>query len=1099
MKRLIAAIFLAALLAPLAHAVPAKPKAASNKKPESKFNSGAFSGLQFRSIGPALTSGRIVDLAVHPRDKSTWYVASAYGGVWKTTNAGTTWKPVFDSQGTPSIGCVTIDPRNPLTVWVGSGENNSQRSVGWGDGVYRSDDGGRNWQNMGLKDSQHIGQIAVDPRNSNVVFVAAQGPLWAPGGDRGLYKTADAGKTWKQVLRVDQWTGANEVRLDPQNPDVMYATTYQRHRKEWTLIDGGPGSGIWKSVDGGETWKKLSNGLPTEDMGRIGITTSPVEPDVVYAIVEAANGAGGVYRSGDAGGNWEKQNDYVTTSPQYYQELFADPKQPGRVYSIDTFLQVTDDAGKTWRRAGESHKHVDNHVVWIDPDDTRHLLVGCDGGLYETFDRCATWKFFGNLPITQFYKLDVDNSLPFYYVYGGTQDNNSQGGPSRTNNVHGIRTSDWFITTGGDGFQSRVDPEDPNIVYAESQHGFLVRFDRRNGEQIDVQPQPDAGEPGSRWNWDSPLIISPFSHTRLYFASQRLYRSDDRGDSWKPISPDLTRQIDRNRLPIMGRVWSPDAVAKNASTSIYGNVVALSESPLKEGLLYAGTDDGLVQVTEDGGAHWRKIDTFPGIGDYAYVTRVVASQLAEGTVYVTFDRHRMGDLKPYVLKSTDKGRSWTNVTGDLPANGAVYGFAEDFIDGTLLFAGTEFGLFFTQNGGGKWVQLKGGLPVQSIRDIAIQKRECDLVLATFGRGFYVLDDYSPLRLINEARLSGEPALLSVRKTPMYIQASPMGGAGAAEQGGHLYTASNPPFGAVFTYWLRDDLKTRKDQRHEREKEQAKAGANTFYPSWDSLRTEEREEEPSIVLTVTDAAGSVVRRVTGPASSGFHRVAWDLRWPSSEPTELGGAHPRGEFDDTPDAPFAAPGTYQVAMAKRVDGQLTPIGVPQSFVCEPIGEATLPAKDRGSVLAFERQTARLQRAVLGATRALADAQSRVKLLTQALMDTPAPTETLQGEARDLGNRLRDLAVTFFGDPVLRRREEATPPALVERVNQLVGGQWSATTEPTQTQRHNYDLAAADFAKALVALKATASDLQRLEMRAEAAGAPWTPGRLPEWKLK
>ncbi|MFN8588191.1 MAG: glycosyl hydrolase [Candidatus Eisenbacteria bacterium] len=1071
----------------------AKP---GDKKPESKLNAGSFSGLKFRNIGPALTSGRIVDVAVHPQDKSTWYVAAAYGGVWKTTNAGTTWKPIFDGQGTSSIGCVAVDPSRPLTVWVGSGENNSQRAVGWGDGVYRSDDGGRTWSNVGLKASEHIGMVAIHPKQSNVVLVAAQGPLWAPGGDRGVYKTTDGGKTWKRVLYVDEWTGGNEVWFDPHDPEVLYAATYQRHRKEWTLIDGGPGSGVWKSTDGGETWKKLAGGLPTEDMGKIGLTLPKTEPNAIVAVIEAANGKSGMYRSNDAGANWEKISDTVSGSPQYYNELFSDPNVPGRLYLVDTFLQTSDDGGRTWRRAGEKNKHVDNHLVWVDPDDSRHLLVGCDGGLYETFDRCATWKYFGNLPITQFYKLEVDDSKPFYYVYGGTQDNNTQGGPSRTNNVHGIRNSDWFITVGGDGFQPRVEPTNPNIVYSESQHGGLARYDRATGEQVDIQPQPAPGEAGSRWNWDSPLIISPFSPTRLYFASQRIYRSDDRGDTWKPVSGDLSRGVERNKLPVMGRVWSIDAVAKNASTTVYGNVVALFESPLKEGLLYAGTDDGLIHVSEDGGANWRRVETPAGVGDYAYVTRVVASQHALGTVYATYDRHRMGDLKPYVLKSTDMGRTWTNITADLPVNGSVYAFAEDHVDPNLLFVGTEFGAFFSQDGGRKWIKLTGNLPVQSVRDIAIQKREGDLVLATFSRGFWILDDYSPLRSMKEPRLNEEAALLPVRKAGMYVPASPMGGAGPAEQGTNFYTAENPPYGAVFTYWLRDEYQTLREQRHEREKAQKKAGQDSFYPSWDSLRTEAGEEAPEIVLTVTDGAGNVVRRLKGSADAGFHRVAWDFRWSSSEPAVIG-TRTRGDWDDTPNGPLAVPGTYTVSLAKRVRGELTPLGQPQQFVCEPLLQPSLPAANRDELLAFSQKTARLQRAVLGGSRVLGEMQSRLPLLAAALDEVTRPTEDLRAQLRAIRARLDALNTTFYGDRVLRRAEEATPPSLVERVNQVVSGHWNATGAPTTTHRRNYDIAAADFATALEQLRGVQRDLQALEAKAEAAGAPWTPGRLPEWK--
>jgi photosystem II stability/assembly factor-like uncharacterized protein len=1072
-------------------AAPAKTAPA---KSDSKLKSSTFSGLKFRSIGPAVSSGRIIDLVVNPKDKSTWYVAAAYGGVWKTTNAGTTFSPVFDAQGTSSIGCVTLDPQDPLTVWVGTGENNSQRSVGWGDGVYRSQDGGKTWENMGLKASEHIGTVLVDPRNSNTVFAAAQGPLWAPGGDRGVYKSTDGGKTWKQALKVDEWTGANEVRFDPRNPDVLFATTYQRHRKVWSLINGGPGCAIWKSIDGGETWKKLVNGLPKGEMGRIGIVLPPREPGSIIATIEASDEEEGTYRSDDGGMNWTKLNSQPSGSAQYYSELFADPNVPGRVYLVDTYLQTSDDGGKTWRRAGEKSKHVDNHIVWIDPDDSRHMLVGCDGGLYETFDRCANWVFFPNLPVTQFYKVEVDNALPFYNVYGGTQDNLTWGGPSRTTTVHGILNSDWFSVVGGDGFQPRVDPTDPNIVYGESQHAGIVRFDRHTGNTVDIQPQPEPGEPGLRWNWDTPVIISPHSHTRIYMAAQRVFRSDGRGDSWTAVSGDLTRQIDRNKLPMMGRVWSVDAIAKNASTSFYGNIVALDESPKKEGLLAAGTDDGLIQVSEDGGKTWRRIDSVPGVGEYAYVSRVVWSRHDANTLYATFDRHKMGDFKAYVYKSTDLGRSWTNITGDLPGTGSTYAFVEDTKEPGLLFVGTEFGVFFTPNGGAKWVQLKGGLPVACIRDLAIQRRDDDLVVCTFSRGFYILDDLAPLRLMaSEAKLAEEAVLLPVRRTLQYVESSPLGGRGHAMQGERFFLGQNPPYGAVFTYYLAKDFPTLKKRRHESEAEIAKKGGNVFYPSWDSLRAEAREEAPAMVLTVSDAQGNVVRRLTGPVDAGFQRVAWDLRYPDPEPAALQ-KRQRGEFESNGGGPLARPGTYTVALARRAGGVLTPLGQPQTFTVEALAGATLPEGDRAATVEFQRQVSELSRSLQGAQRLLGEAQTRATLLAKALNDAPNATEAQAQAARALQKRLADLNEAFYGDAVKRGHNESVPPALVERVNQITDGAWEYTGPPTKTHRRNYEIADADFRKALATLQAIVTDLEALEAQAEAAGAPWTPGRMP-----
>ncbi|HVJ82127.1 MAG TPA: glycosyl hydrolase, partial [Planctomycetia bacterium] len=545
--------------------------AAGKEKAEPPSPSAAvIAGMRFRSIGPAITSGRISGIAVHPQLRSTWYVAAASGGVWKTTNAGSTWTPIFDDQGSYSIGCVELDPKNPNVVWVGSGENNSQRSVGYGDGVYRSDDAGRSWKKVGLEKSEHIGRIQIDPRDSNVVYVAAQGPLWGPGGDRGLYKTTDGGKTWNKVLAISENTGVTDVILDPRNPDVILAASYQRRRHVWTLINGGPESALHRSTDGGKTWAKIGAGLPGDELGRIGLAVAPSQPNVAYAIVESTERKGGIFRSADFGVTWEKRNDFDQQA-QYYAHLRVDPENADRVYVMNVMLQVSDDGCRTLRPLGERAKHVDNHCIWVDPSDNSHYLVGCDGGLYETFDKGSTWKHHPNLPLTQFYDVTCDQTGPYYHVYGGTQDNYTLGGPNKTKSSHGITNGDWYVTQGGDGFHCKVDPKDPDTVYCESQYGGLVRFDRRTGNSVGIQPQAAPGEPPLRWNWDSPLAISPHSHTRLYYCAQRVFRSDDRGDTWTAISPDLTRQIDRNLLPVMGKVWGPDAVSKSVSTSLYGN------------------------------------------------------------------------------------------------------------------------------------------------------------------------------------------------------------------------------------------------------------------------------------------------------------------------------------------------------------------------------------------------------------------------------------------------------------------------------------------------------------------------------------------------
>ncbi len=1105
MIRRLASTALALLLAaPLLFAAPENrdEKKDEKKKEERKpgaYDSQAFTGLAFRSIGPALTSGRIGDIAVDPRNPSTWYVAVASGGVWKTTNAGTTWMPIFDKQGSYSIGCVAIDPKDPLVIWVGTGENNSQRSVSYGDGVYKSVDGGATWKNVGLEKSEHIGQIVIDPRDSNVVYVASQGPLWNSGGDRGLYKTTDGGKNWKKILDISPETGVSEVVYNPRNPDVLYAVAYQRRRHVWTLINGGPESAIHKSIDGGATWAKAVSGFPDVHLGRIGLGISPADPDKLYAIVEAADGKGGFFASANGGAKWEKRSDYKSGSPQYYQEIFVDPKDADRIYSMDTWMMVSEDGGRTFKKVGERWKHVDNHALYIDPDDTKHMIAGCDGGVYETWDRGATWRFVPNLPLAQFYKLAVDNALPFYNVYGGTQDNNTVGGPSRTATENGIRNADWFVTVTGDGFQPRIDPEDPNVVYSQSQYGGLARFDRRTGEMVDIKPESAKGEPPLRFNWDSPLIISPHSRTRLYFAAQSIFRSDDRGDSWRAVSGDLTRQIDRNKLKVMGRVWSADAVAKNASTSFYGNIVSLSESPLTEGLLYAGTDDGLIQISEDSGARWTKIDKFTGIPTESYVSDIEASQHDAGTVYASFDNHQMGDFKPYLLRSRDRGKTWTSIAGDLPQRGTVYSIAEDHVDRNLLFAGTEFGVFFTSDGGAKWIQLKGGLPPIAVRDIAIQKRENDLVLGTFGRGFYILDDYTPLRRTTPETLQSEAMLYPLgRPVWVYNPALPLGLKGKSMQGDDYYVADNPPFGAVFTYYLKEPLQSRRKARLAAEVKLEKDGEDIQYPTWEALRQEQREPEPAIVLTVRDEEGNVVRRVTGPAEAGFHRVAWDLRYPTVTPTSLEPPKDDNPWDPPARGMMASGGTYTVSLAKLVDGKFVEVGQPQKFTTRSLGLVNVSDEDARASLDFERKTASLQRAVLGAVSSVADTQRRVDLLQKALLETPQADPSLAATLLSIEDRLKNLNERLNGDAMVGRYNEPTSTSIVQLVAHVVEGQWSTSAVPTKTQRDSYALAAETFAPVLAELRTLIeTDLKSVEVQMEKAGAPWTPGRLPDWK--
>ena len=1074
----------------------ASPTPSESPSPRDPLSTPTFNGLRFRSIGPAFTSGRVIGFAVDPKNPAKYFVAVASGGVWKTINAGNTWTPVFDNEGSYSIGAIVLDPKNPLVVWVGTGENNSQRSVSYGNGVYKSEDGGRTWKNVGLKTSEHIGRIAIDPKDSNIVYVASQGPLWGPGGERGLFKTTDGGKTWKNILNISENTGVTDVVIDANDPNTIYCASYQRRRHMWTLINGGPESAIYKSTDAGVTWNKLRAGLPTVELGRIGLAISPVDSNVIYATVEAADRKGGIFRSSDRGGSWERRNEFDSTA-MYYARVVADPKDVDRIYIMNVFLMVSDDGGRTLRRLGEKSKHVDNHEIWIDPDNTDHYLVGCDGGVYESFDRGANWDFKANLPVPQFYDIATDNSKWFYNVYGGTQDNFSFGGPARTRSASGIVNSDWFVTNGGDGFRSQVDPEDPNTIYASLQHGVIVRFDKRTGERIGIQPQPGPKDDPPRWNWDTPFIISPHLHTRLYMASDKLYRSDDRGDSWTTISGQLSRNLDRDKLPVMGRVWSIDAVAKNASTAFFGNASAVAESQKKEGLIYVGTDDGVLNITDDGGKNWRRVEKFPGVADMAYVSKVITSNHDANTAYVSFDNHQNADFKPYLLKTTDAGRTWVSLSANLPKNGPVWAIAEDHVNPRLLFVGTEFGLYFSIDGGQKWIQLKGGLPTIAVRDLVIQKQENDLVVGTFGRGIYVLDNYTPLRLLKPEMLRQEAAVFPVKDALMYIQSQPLGGRNKSFQGESFYTAENPPFGATVTWYLKEALKTRKEKRQEAEKEAEKKGAPVGWPTREQLRAEEEEDAPAIIVTITDANNRVIRRLTGPVTAGMQRITWDLRDPSANLP----APPPPDADpdfEPPSGPLVMPGAYKAQVAKRVDGVVTPLGPAQEFQVVVEGQENMSAADRAALVEFQEKAARLQRAASGATQAANALTPRLAAIKRAITETPSLPPSLYDDAIALEKRKNDILRALNGDAAARARNMNTPPSINDRVGYVVGAQRMSTSRPTQTQQNQYTAAAQDFENVLSQLRQLIDlDLSRLEKQLEAAGAPWTPGRIPEWK--
>ncbi|MEY3243131.1 MAG: hypothetical protein RIR11_4570 [Bacteroidota bacterium] len=1052
-----------------------------------------YGALSFRNIGPAVTSGRISDFAVNPNNSAEYYVASASGGVWKTKNAGTTYEPIFDDQGSYSIGCVAIDPTNYNTVWVGSGENNNQRSVSYGDGVYKSTDGGKSWKNMGLKNSEHIANVVVDPTDPNTVYVAAYGPVWSDGGDRGVYKSTDGGQNWTCVKSVSAYTGCNNLIMDPRNPKVLYAAFHQRQRKVFTYIGGGPESGLFKTTDGGATWNKV-DGLPSGDMGRIGIDVSPANPDYVYAVVEAQAGSGGIYRSVNRGASFEKMSG-TSTSGNYYQELTCDPKNPERIFITDTYYKVSYDGGKTVKNLGEINKHIDNHCIWIDPTNTNHLRVGCDGGVYETWDNAKTWEFKQNLPVVQFYKVSTDNALPFYNVHGGTQDNLSLGGPSRSTSANGIPNSDWFVTSTGDGFESQVDPTNPDIIYAQSQYGGLNRFDRKSGEGLYIQAQAGENDPALRWNWDAPLVISSHSPKRLYHGANIVFRTDDQGSSWRAISPDLSRGIDRNKLEIMGKVWSIDAIAKNGSTDIYGQTTSIAESTLDENILWVGTDDGLVHVTRDGGKTWEKIDNIKGVPERSYVHQVIASQFDKNTAYVCFNHHRYGDFKPYLLKTTDGGKSWNSISATLPERGSVYSIAEDHVDRNLLFCGTEFGMFFTRDGGENWLAMKSGLPTVAVRDIEIQRRENDLVLATFGRGFYILDDYSPLRNLTDAQFEAEATVFPIKDALLYVPNMPLGLRDKGHQGSNYYAAENPPVGAVFTYWLKDDIKTLKAKRKAAEKEKAEKKEAISYPTEAELRLEDEQPEPFILFTITDEKGSVVRHIKTGANKGMKRLVWDLRYNTTAPVQ-------GRYKPAPDQLFggeetghlAIPGKYFVAISKFEDGSMTALTTPTPFNVKALGNASLPAKDQQAYLAFCKKVADLRRDVAATNGIFGELNDKLSNIKTALDDIATPPGGIHKKITELKSKMNEIDRILNGDATLARREFETKSSINDRIGRVQGGLWSVTSAPTKTFQDDYDIAVKQLKPVIDQLKSVAAEIDVVETVLNKHAAPYTPGRWP-----
>jgi photosystem II stability/assembly factor-like uncharacterized protein len=1048
----------------------------------------ASRGLEMRSIGPALMGGRIADIAVHPFDENLWYVAAASGGVWKTANAGVTWTAVFDDQPSYSIGDVTIDPVNPDVVWVGTGENVSGRHVGWGDGVYKSMDAGTSWTNMGLGESEHIGKILIDPRDSNVVFVAAEGPLWSTGGERGLYRSDDGGANWRQVLEIDENTGVTDIEFNPANPDVVYAAAYQRRRHVWGLMAGGPNGGIYKSVDGGENWKKLSTGLPAGDVGKIGLAVTAADPGLVYATIEADDENKGFYRSSDQGESWAKMNDYISggTGPHYYQELTASPQTADLVFQMDVFMHVTRDGGKQFTELGTGReKHSDNHAFWVDPDNDLHLLAGTDAGLYESFDQGTTWRHFPNLPVSQFYKLALDNAEPFYNILGGAQDLGTLFGPSRTMTTEGVRNQDWYVPLGADGYGVAFDPDDSDIAYMEYQQGYMFRHHRLSNELVHIQPQAAPGDAPERWNWDTPILISPHDSSRLYVGSQRLWRSDDRGDSWRAVSADLTTDQNRYELGFGGRVWSVDDLHDNGAMSKYSTLSAVSESPLKEGVLVTGSDDGLVHTSIDGGENWRRARALPGVPERAFINDVEMSLHDENSLFVIADAHKTGDFSPYVFVSADMGLNWRSISGDLPDGTIVWAFAQDHEMKDLMFLGTEFGVYFTINGGENWHRVAGA-PTIAFRDIKLQRRDNDLVGATFGRGFYVLDDYSALRSMAEKGFGESSGLFPVRDAWWYIPSAPSQAVGMPTLGTDSFRTPNPAFGAGLSYYLDRDYETGKQQRRATESDLREQGEDIPFPGWERLEEETLEAEPRVMILISEEGGGPVRWITAPAEKGTHRVNWDLRFSAPDAVDLSTPGFSPPWVESPQGPLAAPGAYSAQLYAMTAGQVTPLGQPQRFSVKPVRNAA-DGVDYAEVARYQQQTREFLLELVDAGEELSRTRDLLRHMQAAAVDAPGASPELFTRLDAFGLALDKLEIRLSGDKVRARMNESLSPSISARAYNAANT-WHTTRLPTATQKTDLEIARTDFADFRKSLDTLLdNELKRLETDLRAAGAP------------
>ena len=959
------------------------------KKPEPVIPESILDGLEWRNIGPCNMGGRIDDFAIVESNPKIIYAGTASGGIWKTTNNGVTWKPVFDDQVMSTIGDVTVSPSNPDIVWAGTGEPNNRQSSSWGNGVYKSMDGGETWMNMGLQDTHHIGRIVIHPRNPDIVYVAALGHLWGPNKERGLFKTSDGGKTWTNTKFIDENTGFVDVAIDPESPNTLYAAAYQRRRRGWGFNGGGPGSGLYKTTDGGETWILLTNGLPEGNTGRIGIDVYCSHPNIVYALIEHRQG--GVFRSEDKGLSWEKMSP-VNPRPMYYSQIRIDPNNDQRIWVLGASMYVSEDGGRNFSTNYVRGVHGDHHAMWINPLDSNHVVLGSDGGIYFSYDRGKTWDFVNIMPLGQFYEVGFDMRKP-YYVYGGLQDNGSWGGPSATWTRLGVTNEDWFRIGGGDGFFTQVDPTDYNTIYAESQTGNLFRLDLKSGESKSIRPNPEDESETYRFNWNSPVLISPHDHKTIYYGGNKLFKSKDRGETWE-ASIDLTTQQDREKLPLMGVLPDESTLSRHDGISYYGDITTISESPIKEGLLYVGTDDGNIQVSRDGGKTWKNvIGKFPGVPKYTYVTRIVASSAEEGAAYVTLDGHRNNDFKAYVFMTTDYGETWKSISGNLPEGGTVNVIREHPRNPNLLFVGTERGAYFSIDRGRSWVKFKNEFPIVPVDDIAVHPRENDLIFGTHGRSIWILDDITPLEQMTREVLESPAFLFDMRQAMMFNPYNHKGSLGQK-----YYVAPNPPRGAMISYYLKE------------------------------------EANGSVEVIIKDSAGQEITGLMGTKNAGINRITWDLRHavPSTQEAPV-------DRRFRAQGPYVLPGEYQVTL--KVAGQ----EMSKSIEVEGDPRIDISFEDRkaqhDALMSIFKLYPLLSETSGAAGRLKSEMDKQVEVLKK-IKDVPG---VVSDKIKAVSEEIEDIRLKLLGDPELGYRGmRASVRGRIAMTGRSIGGYTGAPSE-------------------------------------------------------